>query len=278
MLQIGRALWERSNGFGLAMDDDDIIWSAPPGAASLDWETVHVWAMSLQVPGEEMNRLAKMLVPSERRRAQSFHFDRDRNRFVVGRGLVRTLLAHYLHTQPEAIWLEYSPNGKPLLAGRFARSGLQFNLAHCEDLALLAVARGRVVGIDLERIRVIDDAQETAAWFCSPRENYEFQSLPPDERAPAFYRLWTRKETWLKAIGQGIGQSLEKVEVSFLPGEPARFVRLPDEVGTPASGWNLQELTPATGFVAALTVPGEAARLFCWKYKKKEEEFAYASS
>jgi 4'-phosphopantetheinyl transferase len=258
------------------MDDNDIIWPSPPAVAPLDWESVHVWAMSLEVPGDYLNRLAKMLAAAERRRAESFHFDRDRNRFVVGRGLVRTVLGRYLRARPEAIWLEYGQNGKPLLAGRFARSGLQFNLAHCEDLALLAVARGRVVGVDLERIRAMKGAQEMAALFCSPRENAEFESLPPGERDAAFLRIWTRKEAWLKATGNGIGQSLEEVEVSFQAGEFPRFIRLPEETGTLASRWNLQELTPEPGFIAALAMPGESAHLSCWKYKEEKElEYAY---
>jgi 4'-phosphopantetheinyl transferase len=236
------------------MDDADMPWTAPPADVSLDWDSVHVWAMSLQVPDDALDRLAKTLAPAERLRAESFYFDRDRNRFMAGHGMLRTILGRYLHAQPGTIWLEYGPHGKPLLAGRFTRSGLHFNVAHCENLALLAVAHGRVVGVDLERIRAMDGAQDLMAIFCSPRESAEFQSLPPGERDAAFFRLWTRKEAWLKATGKGIGQSLEKVEVSFRPGEAARFIRLPEEAGTPARAWNLQELTPAPGSVAALAI------------------------
>jgi 4'-phosphopantetheinyl transferase len=257
------------------MVDDYILWPAPPTDFSLDWDSVHVWAASLQVPDDTLHRLAKMLAPAEHRRADAFHFDLDRNRFMAGRGMLRTLLGRYLHAQPGTIWLEYGPNGKPLLAGQFAGNGLHFNLTHCDDLALLAVSRGRVVGVDVERIRVLDGTQEMAACFCSPRENAQFLSLPSVEKDAAFFRLWTRKEAWLKATGKGVGQSLEKVEVSFRMGEAARFMRLPEEDGVSARGWSLQELTPALGFVAALASPGEAARLSCWKCQE-EEQFEYA--
>jgi 4'-phosphopantetheinyl transferase len=257
------------------MDDDYILWPAAPADLSLDWDSVHVWAGSLQVPDNTLNRLAKMLAPAEQRRAEAFHFDLDRNRFTAGRGMLRTLLGRYLHAQPGTIWLEYGPNGKPLLAGQFAGNGLHFNLTHCEDLALLAVSRGRVVGVDVERIRVLDGALEMAACFCSPRENAEFLSLPSAERYAAFFRLWTRKEAWLKATGKGVGQALEKVEVSFRMGEAARFRCLPEEAGVSAGGWSLQELTPAPGFVAALALPGEAAQLSCWKCEE-EEQIEYA--
>jgi 4'-phosphopantetheinyl transferase len=217
-----------------------------------------------------------MLAAAERRRAEAFHFDRDRNRFIAGRGTLRSILGLYLHTPPLTVELAVGSHGKPLLAGRFARSGLHFNLAHCEDLALVAVTRGCVVGVDLERVRRVDGAEEMAAYFCSPRENAELQSLPPDERDTAFFRLWTRKEAWLKATGMGVGESLQKVEVSFRSNQAARFVRLPEEGGTRANGWSLRELTPALGFVAALAMPGETAEISCWHWQKNKEEFEYA--
>jgi 4'-phosphopantetheinyl transferase len=242
---------------------------------SIDGDNVHVWAVSLRVSGVTLNFLANSLASSEQQRADSFHFDRDRNRFVAARGTLRTILGRYLRCGPEDIELEYGLRGKPLLAGRFARSGLNFNLAHCEDLAILAVARGRDVGIDLERIRTIDGAQDIASHFCSPRENAEFQSLPARDRDLAFFRIWTRKEAWLKAIGDGIGQSLDKVEVSFQSNEAPRIIRLPDTVDIPSAGWSLRELTPAPGFIAALALPRNAAHVGCWKWKM-EEMYDYA--
>jgi 4'-phosphopantetheinyl transferase len=259
------------------MDDIDILWPSPPAGFSLDWNSAHVWAFSLELSSAEMGDLAALLAPEERRRAESFRFDRDRNWYIAGRGTVRTILGVYLRALPATIALNYGSHGKPLLDGRFARSGLQFNLAHCENLALLAVTRGRIVGVDLERIRVMKDAQEMSACFCSPREKAEFLSLPPDERDAAFFRLWTRKEAWLKATGQGIGQSLDKVEVSFREDEPANFLHLPEEAGTPALGWTLQELTPAPGFVAALAMPGKPAEILSWQWNKKEQ-FEYAQT
>lgn len=237
---------------------------------------MHVWAVALRVPDDTLNRLAKMLAPAERRRAESFHFERDRNRFIAGRGTLRAILGCYLHAPPSTVELTVGSHGKPLLAGSFARSNLHFNLAHCEDLALLAVAQGRVVGVDLEQICNMDRAQEMAACFCSTRENAEFQSLPPGEKDTAFFRLWTRKEAWLKATGKGIGESLETVEVSFRAGQAPCFIRLPEESGPPAGGWSLRELTPALGFVAALALPEEAAEISCWHWKKTKEELEYA--
>jgi len=257
------------------MDENYTPWPAAPVNLSLDWDSVHVWLIRLQADEDTLTQLASTLAPMEKKRAETFHFDRDRNRFVAGHGMLRTILARYLRTEPTQIWFEYGPNGKPLLGGQFARSGLQFNLAHCKDLALLAATRGRVVGVDLEKVCVMEGAEEMAACFCSPQEKAEFDSLPVDQKDEAFFRLWTRKEAWLKATGKGIGGSLDKVEVSFRVDETARFIHLPEQAGTVAHGWKLQEFIPSPGFVAALAYPGETAHLSCWEYHQ-EEQFEYA--
>jgi 4'-phosphopantetheinyl transferase len=259
------------------MDDNTILWPAsPPADIVLDHEGVHVWAMSLRVAGEPFRRLAAVLSREERQRAVSFRFDRDRNRFMTSHGMTRLILARYLGAQPAEIEFQPGAHGKPFLAGNGARDGLQFNLTHCQDLALLAVARDREVGIDLERVRPLEDASELAAHFCSQRENAEFQSLPPAEREAAFFRLWTCKEAWLKAVGDGIGTSLDKVEVAFATGETARYMNLPGGLATPAQDWNLLELTPVFGFVAALAITGPATHVGCWQwYGQALLEYAY---
>jgi 4'-phosphopantetheinyl transferase len=256
------------------MDDENMIWSVPPSKMSIDCGEVHVWAVSLQFSNDSLNRLTEILAPAERLRARTFHFDVDRNRYIVGRAAMRTILARYLCVQPERVRLDYGFHGKPQLAGFFAETGLQFNLAHCENLAVMALGH-RAVGIDVERIREIDGNVAVASTFCSPNELKEFQQLPCARRDAAFFRLWTRKEAWLKATGSGIGHSLQNVEVSFLPGDSPRFIRLPQEAGELATAWSLRELIPAFGFLAALAVPGEISRVDCWTHVE-DEKLAYA--
>jgi 4'-phosphopantetheinyl transferase len=251
------------------MDNNPILWPLLSADFALDGDAVHVWAISLQVCGEMFRCLTAMLAAAERRRAELFHFDRDRNRFVVSRGTLRMILGRYLRAPPASIEFEQESHGKPLLAGHWAKIGLHFNLTHCEDLALLAIARDRTVGIDLERIRALNGAQEMAANFCSQRENAELQALPPAEREAAFFRLWTCKEAWLKAIGDGIGTSLQEVEVS-LGREAARYMGLPHGMGT-TKDWNLFELNPAAGFIAALAVPGQVPKLCCWRWNEQNQ-------
>src|SRR5262249_48669543 len=123
-----------------------------------------------------------------------------------------------------------------------------------EDLALIAITRLGAIGVDVEQIRPVADAGELVERFFSPRENILFTALPDNQKNAAFFNLWTRKEAWLKATGEGIAHSLNRVEVTFLPGEPAQLLALPEKPGL-ISDWTLRALTPASGFVSAVALP-----------------------
>jgi 4'-phosphopantetheinyl transferase len=247
------------------MTDLEICWPSPPTQWSLGDGEIHVWAGSLQATAAGTLTSARVLSRDEEARAGRFRFERDRDRFIVGRGLLRTLLAVYLDGDPSRLKFDYGPNGKPALS-EFARShGVHFNLAHSEDLLLVAVTLTWEIGVDVERIRPFADAEGIARRFFSQREWEGLRSLTDAQKPPAFFRLWTRKEAWLKATGDGISDSLGQVEVSFLAGEPARLLSLP---GSPevVHNWSLRELVPAPGFVGALAVPTQDMRLNCWRW------------
>jgi 4'-phosphopantetheinyl transferase len=180
----------------------------------------------------------------------------------------------------------YGPHGKPALAGgQPAEADPQFNLAHSENLALLAFAHTGAVGVDVEQVRPMPDADQLVARFFSPREQFAFKQLPDEQKPAAFFNLWTRKEAWLKATGDGIGHLLSQVEVSFLPGEPARLLSVPPsrpgaepDVARSAGPdpireapnwpkWSLYHLTPAPGFTAALALAQPASVVHCWRWE-----------
>ena len=99
-----------------------------------------------------------------------------------------------------------------------------------------------------------EDAAELVSRFFSARENCRFQALEPHEQPAAFFNLWTRKEALLKATGEGITASLDQIEVSFVPGEPARFVAVAGNVER-AAGWSLADISPSPGWAAAIAIP-----------------------
>jgi 4'-phosphopantetheinyl transferase len=231
-----------------------------------DWRLnpadIHVWTISLDITASCLSGFERILSTSELARARSFRFDLHRNRFIAGRGSMRTLLSRYLKTEPAHVNFGEGPHGKPYLSGAFAESGLNFNLAHSENLGLFAVTRAGSIGVDIERIRPLTDSEQIADCFFSARESAEFHGLAVGQKLDAFFNLWTRKEAWLKATGEGIGQALKDVEVSFLPGEAAQFLSLPASPQSQAA-WILQSLEPAPGFAAAIALRALVTPIYC---------------
>lgn len=197
-------------------------------------------------------RGAESLLPTlnaqERARADRFRVERMREQFIVARGRLRILLGRYLGLPPGEIPLQYEEQGKPHLPAEF---GLHFNLSHTDALAIFALSRA-LVGVDVERVRSIPEAENLVARFFSKREGVEFQTLHPKERSSAFMRAWTRKEAVLKAIGRGV-LSLDTCEVTFVEHEPAR-VRCLDGDHAAGADWELATWEPESGYLAALAV------------------------
>jgi 4'-phosphopantetheinyl transferase len=232
---------------------------------ALSCNDVHLWRASLEQPLPSISRLAATLSDDEHGRASRFRFERDRRRFIVGRGVLRTILGGYLSIEPGQLQLRYGRYGKPYVIQEPAGEDLRFNLAHAQDLALYAFTRGREIGIDLERVHPMPDADQIAARFFSARENAVYQALPSDQRQGAFFRCWTRKEAYIKALGEGLSRPLDQFDVSLAPGETARLLHVE---GHPAetARWSFKALVPASGYEAALAVEGHDWQLACWHY------------
>ena len=243
--------------------DYERLWPHPPVELVLSTNDVHVWRASLAPPSSLLHHLARTLAAEERERAERFYFQRDRDRFVVCRGILRSTLGGYLGVEPKAIRFRYGAYGKPFLAD--AKANLCFNLSHAHGLALFAFTLDREVGVDVESVRPLPEARQIAEQFFSPGEIAALSQVPPGKIAEAFFNCWTRKEAFIKAKGKGLSWPLAHVEVSLAPGEPARLLGI---VGEPreASRWHLQALTPAPGYAAAICVEGSDVRLECWEW------------
>lgn len=221
-------------------------------------DEVHVWSLPLDTSQSSWASVTELLSPDERTRADRFRFETLRNRFIAGRGLVRVILGRYCAVPPESLRFNYGPQGKPELApgaGAPRKGGaLHFNLAHSEGLAVLAVTQTGPVGVDVEQVRRLPEYKELVSHFFSAREAAGFLRLEREQQPAAFFNLWTRKEALLKATGEGIGHSLNRVEVSFLPGEPARVLSLPNESWA-GREWSLVDLAISPAYAAALALP-----------------------
>ena len=192
-----------------------------------------------------------ILSDAEKGRAKRFVFEADRRRFVIARARLRELLGARLGIKPARVELAYGEHGKPSLARTYESSRLRFNTSHCGDLAVYALATGREVGVDVEAVRWMGDAEEVAARFFSRRENRVFRSLDHLQKPLGFFNCWTRKEAFIKAIGDGLSYPLDRFDVSLEPGQPAKILRVDDTPGDQC-GWRLESLSPAPGFVAAV--------------------------
>jgi 4'-phosphopantetheinyl transferase len=243
----------------------DHHWQLPPPDLALSSEEVHVWRASLEQSPERVRELAQMLSHDEMMRAERFYFERDRRRFIVGRGVLRVILGDYLDIEPRQVRFCYGSRGKPYLAEEMGDGALRFNLAHSHELALYGFTRGREIGVDLEYARPLSDANEIAGRFFSARENAVFRKLPKSHEMEAFYNCWTRKEAYLKATGEGLARPLDQFDVSLIPEEPARLLYVEGDPLETAR-WSLQALSPAPEYVTAVAVEGHGWRLACWQW------------
>ncbi len=249
----------------MVMSNLELSWGFPPDEWQLNRAEVHVWAAALDKPVEQISSLEQTLSADERDRAMRFHFERDRNRFIAGRGILRAILSAYLKIDPAQLQFVYSSRGKPILTGLPESCTLHFNLAHSNDLILIALTRICAVGIDVEWIHSIGDIENIASHFCSRREAVELMAQQREQRTLAFLNLWTRKEAYLKATGGGLSDMIGQIEVSFLPGEPARLLAISGDPQA-AACWTLAELTPAADFKAAVATAAKSLRFFCWQW------------
>ena len=217
-----------------------------------------MWVAGLDVPPSRLGFLAGLLSADERERAGRFHFPRDRDRFVAGRGQLRELLGRYLRRPPDGLRFRYSAYGKP---GLEESGGLHFNVSHSGHMVLYALTRCADVGVDveLERPGLADD--RIPERFFAPREVAALRRLPPAQQVRGFLTCWTRKEAFIKARGEGLSLPLHDFEVTLAPGEEPRLLRTawaPAE----AAKWSLRDLSDyCPGAVAALAVRAVSPRI-----------------
>ena len=220
-------------------------------------DEVHVWLAKLDdYPADSFK---VMLAADELARAARFHFDRDRNHFIVARALLRKLLAAYLDIGAGELQISYAEKGKPSLE-KSGRGSLKFNVAHSHGLGIYAFSWDREVGIDLEFIREDLADEKIAERFFSQSEISSLRGLPADLRKQGFFDCWTRKEAYIKARGDGLSMPLDEFDVSLRPGEAAALLRNhkdPVEV----TRWSMQSVAVPAGFVGALVAQGQDWRL-----------------
>jgi 4'-phosphopantetheinyl transferase len=228
-----------------ALDD---VGQPEPGAIRLDPREVQIWGIWLTASDATVAYYHSILSLDERHRAERFRFGILRRSYILSRGGLRIVLAHYLGCAPTGIEFIDGPKGKPALRDS---SRIRFNTSHSGEMALYALTVGCELGVDVEQFRALDDPESIASRFFSPSEASELLSLNPEERGTAFFRCWTRKEAYVKAIGDGLTIPLNCFQVTLLPGVPARFIHLACDPEN-AREWTLDHLDLEPGYIGAL--------------------------
>jgi 4'-phosphopantetheinyl transferase len=215
--------------------------------------TVHVWGFDLDV---EPGPFVPLLDEAESARASRFHFPEHRDRFIVGRGLLKLILSNVAGVPAPEIRFEYGRYGKPMLRHR---AGPHFNTSHSDGRALVAVCEAHPVGIDIERIRPLSDLNGVAAVVFNERERRQLDAWDGEERQQAFFRGWSRKEAYFKATGVGLSATLHALTVDL-----ASSMRPIVEIhGDDARRWSMQDVLTVTGYSGAVAVPCARAGLVC---------------
>ncbi len=240
-------------------------WEHAPVNNELGEGEAHVWRASLDQPADMISRLMPLLSQDEYQRAERFHRPSDRRRFIAGRGILRKIISAYLALAPAEAQFTYNEYGKPFISGNQNRGALSFNLSHSNGMALYAVARGRRIGIDVEHMREDFATLEVARRFFSKDEFEALKAAPTDQRTRAFFNCWSRKESYIKAIGMGVSYPLDGFAVSLTPDVAPALLKV-DADATEAVRWKMYELDLAEGYAAALIVenPPVSLRRFQW--------------
>lgn len=189
--------------------------------ASPELHEVHVYSMDFSLMLGCLSEFRKILIEEEIDRANRFHFEKDRNNFVLSRGILRIILAHYLNKSPREIILHFNNYGKPFIR---EVKNIEFNLSHSKDKLLLAFTNNIPVGIDIEFMNADFVKGDIAGKFFSPFEVSGLKKLPDELKIEGFYNCWTRKEALIKGIGKGLSIPLDSFDVELIPGKtPAIF-------------------------------------------------------
>lgn len=204
----------------------------------LEPNQIHIWSINLSITTDQANEKIKRLSADERERAHRFHFEIHQLRFIAAHSALRQVLSQYLSIPAEQIVFTYGEQHKPFIAN----SNIQFNLAHSHDLALLAITPNHSVGIDVEKMA--EDKENVAKRFFHPTEVTALQEKSENERLTAFYRIWTRKEAMVKAVGKGLSIPLSSFAVS--PDANVETITLEGKT------WTLQSLNINPQYAAAL--------------------------
>jgi 4'-phosphopantetheinyl transferase len=255
------------------------------GQTGIPNQEIHVWRVPLSQPQDLVDRLEHLLDPEERERAARFHFAKDRIRYTIAHGALRTILGEYLKLPPDLLCFRRGRFGKPYLsvpaegaaaepkenraAGRrelgeaspaLSPPGLQFNLSHSRDFAVIAVSSLRRVGVDVDTIHAVGELDSIVNRYFSAEEKRFLSSTGSREHLRTLLTLWCRREAAAKALGLDLSAALSAVKVPVYPtggSVPSRrLAELQTDRGDKYPDWFIRDLRLDDGHVGAVCHEG----------------------
>ncbi|MEM9271335.1 MAG: 4'-phosphopantetheinyl transferase superfamily protein [Cyanobacteria bacterium P01_F01_bin.143] len=234
------------------------VWHNSPEKLTLLPNEIHIWRANLDLPATQIKNLASILSEDEKIRANRFRFEQHRDRFIVGRGRLRQLLGNYLQIKSEQVIFAYSDRGKPSIISSLNKRSLQFNLSHSQNLALYAFNYQRIIGVDLEYIKDNIEYKQLAQRFFSPQELQLINSYPERTQKTIFFQLWTAKEAYLKATGDGLAGSLDQIEFTLNNNSELNLVAT-EQAQLPSSHWLIDNFIPQDNFIATVAIKNNSS-------------------
>jgi len=244
------------------------VWEKPPAELSISRSELHVWRVHLDNVNYPLKYLISLLSPEEMKRSKSFMFERDQHRYQITHSMKRLILGGYLGCDAQCLRFEVGNYGKPSLASLQNSLNIQFNLSHSHKLILIAITLADSIGIDIEYYKKKLSIESLAEIIFSPFERNFFSALnSQQEKKEVFFRCWTRKEAYLKAIGTGLTQDISRISVDLSEFSVQDWLDVPSLSETENIKWKLFTLDMGNAYTAAVVATHFQRCLFAYDVK-----------
>jgi 4'-phosphopantetheinyl transferase len=207
---------------------------------------IHLWTATLDPSSETIDRMRLVLSPEETKKASYFKYEREQHAYIISQAVLRLLISVYLNIDPAEVILVASKKGKPFLVNE---PSLYFNISNSHEMCVYAFSRDAEVGIDIEKVRELPDLDQLIEQNLTSREKAYFLKHP-DQKLALFFQFWTFKESYLKAIGEGMRLSPDNLEFSLNDGH----ISLQSVTfGFESTDWQFKQFTREGNYTGTLT-------------------------
>jgi len=238
-------------------------WQAFKSTYELQESDLHVWRIPLQIDTKTQIAYWRILTKDEKERANNFFSTTDKIGYIAGRGAMRILLGRYLHKSAEQVSIQYAKNGKP-----YVEDKLEFNLSNSKNMAVFVVNQRHIVGVDIEYTPRMIEFASIAKRFFSEEESTVVLRAKSKDLPAYFYNCWTRKEAFIKALGDGLSFPLDQFVVTCAPEDTPRLISTKWDAKE-QKAWNLWAFDIGleyTGAIASKSL-GKELSFFHWTHR-----------